>query len=58
VPVTTVAALTAALLRGAAPEDAAWTSAAAAGLTVAHPGGRPELSTAAIADVLSEHRPR
>jgi ribokinase len=53
----TVAALTAALLGGAAPEEAAWTAAAAAALTVAHPGGRPALSTVAIADVLREYRP-
>ncbi|WP_100497362.1 PfkB family carbohydrate kinase [Geodermatophilus chilensis] len=39
-----VAALTATLLGGAAPEDAAWVASAAAGLTVGHSGGRPELT--------------
>jgi ribokinase len=38
------AALTAALLRGAAPEAAARQAVAAAGVTVRHPGGRPDLS--------------
>ena len=38
-----VATLTATLLGGAAPEDAAWAASAAAGLTVRHAGGRPQL---------------
>jgi ribokinase len=51
-----VAALTASLLRGAAPEDAAWAAAGAAALTVTHAGGRPELSTEGIAEAVREHR--
>jgi ribokinase len=47
-----VAALTAALLGDAAPEDAAWTAAAAAALTVSRLGGRPELTAPALAGVL------
>ncbi|MGY2129906.1 PfkB family carbohydrate kinase [Blastococcus sp. SYSU DS0617] len=39
-----VAALTAALLRGEGPEDAAWAAGAAAALTVGHAGGRPRLT--------------
>jgi ribokinase len=39
-----VAALTAAVLGGAGPEQVAWTASAAAGLVVARPGGRPELT--------------
>jgi ribokinase len=39
-----VATLTATLLGGAAPEDAAWAASAATGLTVGHAGGRPELT--------------
>jgi ribokinase len=53
-----VAALAAALLGNAAPADAAWAAAAAAALTVGHPGGRPALTPAALADVLREHRSR
>jgi ribokinase len=39
-----VATLTATLLGRATPEDAAWAASAAAGLTVTHAGGRPDLS--------------
>jgi ribokinase len=52
-----VAALTAALLGGAGPEDAAWVAAAAASLTAAHAGGRPSLSPAALGKVVGRHRP-
>jgi ribokinase len=52
-----VAALTAALLGGAAPEDAAWVAAAAASLAVARPGGRPALDPAALGDVVRRYRP-
>jgi ribokinase len=52
-----VAALAAALLGGATPEDAAWRAAAAAALTVARAGGRPALSPSALAGVVSAHRP-
>jgi ribokinase len=52
-----VAALAAALLGGAAPEDAAWRAAGAAALTVARAGGRPALSPSALAGVVSAHRP-
>lgn len=52
-----VAALTATLLGGAAPEDAAWVAAAAAAGTVAHAGGRPELDPAALGEVVRRHRP-
>ncbi|MEU4619947.1 PfkB family carbohydrate kinase [Actinoplanes sp. NPDC023801] len=38
------AALTAALLRGDSPESAAREAVAASGVTVRHPGGRPDLS--------------
>jgi ribokinase len=38
-----LAALTAALLRGASPEEAGKLATAAAGATVGHPGGRPDL---------------
>ncbi|HEX2074085.1 MAG TPA: PfkB family carbohydrate kinase [Geodermatophilus sp.] len=53
-----VAALTAALLGRAGPEDAAWVAAAAAALTVARPGGRPALSPQALHDVVGAHRRR
>jgi ribokinase len=52
-----VAALTAALLGDAAPADAAWAAAAAAALTVTRPGGRPELTAEALAQVVRDHRP-
>jgi ribokinase len=52
-----VAALTAALLGGAAPRDAAWTAAAAASLTVRHPGGRPALAVDEVAAVVRSNRP-
>lgn len=52
-----VAALVAALLGDAGPEDAAWLAAAAAALTVGHPGGRPALTPEALARVLRDHRP-
>jgi ribokinase len=51
-----VAALTATLLGGAAPEDAAWAAAAAAAATVAHAGGRPDLSAAVLAGLVAQHR--
>jgi len=51
-----VAALAATLLGGAGPEDAAWAASAAAALTVAHAGGRPSLSAAALRDVVLRHR--
>jgi ribokinase len=51
-----VAALAAALLGDAAPADAAWAAAGAAALTVGHPGGRPALTTAALAGVLGRYR--
>jgi ribokinase len=51
-----VAALTAALLGGSGPEDAAWVAAAAASLTVAHPGGRPELTPAELGETVRRYR--
>jgi ribokinase len=51
-----VAALTATLLGGAAPEDAAWAAAAAAAGTGAHPGGRPELDAGALGEVVRRQR--
>ncbi|MFD2090223.1 PfkB family carbohydrate kinase [Blastococcus deserti] len=51
-----VAALAATLLGGAGPEDAAWAAAAAAALTVAHAGGRPELSPAAVGETVHRYR--
>jgi ribokinase len=51
-----VAALTATLLGGAAPEDAAWVAAAAAASTVGHVGGRPELTAAALGELVRRHR--
>jgi ribokinase len=44
------AALTVALLRGVPPEKAAHYAIAAAGATVGHPGGRPDLRTLRAAD--------
>jgi ribokinase len=52
-----VATLTAAQLGGAGPEDAAWAAGAAAGCTVAHAGGRPDLSPGALREVVRRHRP-
>jgi ribokinase len=51
-----LAALAAALLGGAGPEDAAWFAGAAAASTVAHAGGRPELHAAALEEVVRRHR--
>lgn len=51
-----VAALTATLLGGAGPEDAAWAASAAAAVTVAHPGGRPELDGGALGEIVRRHR--
>ncbi|MBY3555277.1 carbohydrate kinase [Modestobacter lapidis] len=45
---TIVAALTAALLRGAGPRTAAWEAGAAAALTVARAGGRPRLDPVGV----------
>lgn len=52
-----VAALSAALLGRAAPEDAAWLAAAATSLTVGRLGGRPALTSSALAEVLRRDRP-
>jgi ribokinase len=52
-----VAALTATLLGGAGPEDAAWAAAAAAALTVAHAGGRPALDPTALGEAIRRFRP-
>jgi len=51
-----VAALTAALLGGAAPEDAAWAASAAAALCVVRAGGRPELSPDALGAAIRRFR--
>jgi ribokinase len=51
-----VAALTATLLGGAGPEDAAWAASAAMALTVAHAGGRPALDPASLGEVVRRHR--
>jgi ribokinase len=51
-----VAALAAALLGGAGPEDAAWVAAAAAAVTVAHAGGRPALDPGALGEVVRRNR--
>ncbi|MEE6257338.1 PfkB family carbohydrate kinase [Plantactinospora sonchi] len=48
------AALTVALLRGEPPGSAARYAVAAAGATVGHPGGRPDLTPGALADRLAE----
>ena len=50
-----VAGLTAALLGGSGPEDAAWVAAAAASLTVAHPGGRPELTPRELGEAVRRY---
>jgi ribokinase len=51
-----VAALTAALLCGAEPTDAAWHASAAAALTIAYPGGRPDLSRPAMHALIASSR--
>jgi ribokinase len=51
-----VAALAATLLGGAGPEDAAWVAAAAAAVTVAHAGGRPDLDPGALGEVVRRNR--
>jgi ribokinase len=51
-----VAGLTAALLGESGPEDAAWVAAAAASLSVGHPGGRPALSPRSVAEVVRRNR--
>jgi ribokinase len=51
-----VAALTAALLGGSGPEDAAWVAAAAASLAVAQPGGRLQLRPEAVGEVVRRKR--
>ncbi|SFD90899.1 PfkB family carbohydrate kinase [Blastococcus tunisiensis] len=51
-----LAALAATLLGGAGPEDAAWVAGAAAAVTVAHAGGRPELDPAALGEVVRRGR--
>lgn len=51
-----VAGLTAALLAGAAPEQAAWEASAAAALTVAGLGGRPALSRDRVVGVVHRER--
>ncbi|MGI5211722.1 PfkB family carbohydrate kinase [Plantactinospora sp. CA-290183] len=48
------AALTVALLRGDPPDAAARYAVAAAGATVGHPGGRPELTAGALRDRLAD----
>jgi sugar/nucleoside kinase (ribokinase family) len=51
-----VAALTAALLGGAAPEDAAWFASSAAALCVTRAGGRPALSPDALRSAVHRFR--
>jgi ribokinase len=51
-----VAALAAALLGGAGPEDAAWVASAAAAVTAAHAGGRPDLDAGALGEIVRRHR--
>jgi ribokinase len=51
-----VAALTATLLGGASPEDAAWAASAAAALTVAHGGGRPSLDPSSLGATIHRFR--
>jgi ribokinase len=51
-----VAALTAALLGGAGPEDAAWAASSAAALSVTHAGGRPALSPEALESAVHRFR--
>ena len=53
-----VATLVATLLGGAPPEDAAWAASAAAGLTVAHAGGRPQLDPGVLGAVVRRGRSR
>ncbi|TQN41383.1 ribokinase [Blastococcus colisei] len=50
------AVLTASLLGGAGPEEAAWAASAAAAVTVAHAGGRPQLDAGALGEVIRRHR--
>jgi ribokinase len=51
-----VATLAATLLGGAGPEDAAWVASAAAAVTVAHAGGRPELDAEALGEIVRRQR--
>src|SRR3954447_7046634 len=51
-----VAALIAAVLGESGPEDAAWVAAAAASLSVAHTGGRPELSPGSVGELVRRSR--
>jgi ribokinase len=51
-----VATLTAALVVGAAPEDAAWAASAASCLTVSRVGGRPQLDPGVLREVVRRHR--
>ncbi len=51
-----VATLAATLLGGAGPEDAAWAASAAAGVTAAHAGGRPELDAEALGEIVRRYR--
>ncbi|TFV62811.1 carbohydrate kinase [Geodermatophilus sp. DF01-2] len=51
-----VATLIATLLGGAAPEDASWAASTAAGLTVTHAGGRPELTPGRLHEAVARHR--
>lgn len=51
-----VAALIAAVLGESGPEDAAWVAAAAASLSVAHTGGRPELSPESVGELVRRSR--
>jgi ribokinase len=51
-----VAALTATLLGGSGPRDAAWAASAAAALVVGRAGGRPELSPQALAAAVRRYR--
>ena len=54
-----VATLTVTLLGGAAPEDAARAaSSGAAGLTVTHAGGRPDLTPGRLHEAVARHRGR
>jgi ribokinase len=53
-----VAALTATLLGGAGPADAAWVGAAAAASTVARAGGRPDLDPGTLGEVVRRARGR
>jgi ribokinase len=51
-----VATLAATLLGGAGPEDAAWVASAAAAVTAAHAGGRPELDAEALGEIVRRQR--